>query len=1080
MFRIRPHFSFLRAIVSASLLFAVFPDAGTAQSITPELYQSLRYRHIGPPGNRLAAVAGVPGDPNVIYAGAASGGLWKTTDGGTHWEPIFDDQEVSSVSALAVAASDPNVVWAGTGETFIRSNISIGNGVYRSTDAGRTWQHMGLEETGRIGRIVVHPRDPDVVLAAAMGHSYGLQQERGVFRTTDGGETWERVLFVDEHTGASDIVMDPNNPRILFAGMWRLEIKTWGRTSGSTNGGIYRSKDGGTTWERLEGNGLPTTTTGKIGLAIAPSDSDVVYALIETSDGEPREGRETESGVLWRSNDGGDHWSLISHDHELTQRPHYYTRCAVSPDDPNEVYFLAPRASITLDGGHTVERFAIAGGDHHDMWIDPTDASRMVVGNDQYVAISVNRGRTWRGVRLPIAQMYHVAVDNEVPYNVYGNRQDGPSTHGPSNTLFAVFGGGGIPTGEWRHVGACESGFAVPDPVDNNIVWSGCFAAGFTRFERNTGHARSVDIWPESYMGWPAGEVKYRIQWTFPITISPHDHNKVYTGSQYVHQTTDGGASWQIISPDLSTQSPEMLTNSGGLVRDNLGVEYGALVFAIAESPLEEGLIWAGTNDGLVHVTRDGGGSWTNVTENIPDLPPYGTVSNIEPSRYHAGSAYITVDLHQVNNRDPFIYKTTDYGESWRRITEGIPHSVFSYVHVVREDPTREGLLYAGTENGLYLSFNDGERWQPLQTNLPHAPVHWLVVQEHFDDLVVGTYGRGFWILDDITPIQQLSQEIVDSEAHLFEPRPAYRFLMRAAPMGLHDDPAQGDNPPYGASIHYYLGSEPDGDVEITVLNEQGGMVETVTGAGQVGINRVWWDLRHQASKQAKLRTPPLHADWVETGPEGWRGINTWGVRGDGIRPLVSPGTYTVRLEVDGRVLTQDLVVRKDPGSTGTLEDIQRQEAMSLEIRDNLNDVVEMINEVEWIRKQIDDLEARLEGQEEYGSVVEAARELDRTLIEFEENLLQMRLTGGGQDVFRNPSKLYARLGFLYSDVETSWGGVGSDWPPTSQAIEVHGILKERLRRYQARFGELMAGAVSAFNQLLVERGLGGIVTIQG
>ncbi len=454
-----------------------------------------------------------------------------------------------------------------------------------------------------------------------------------------------------------------------------------------------------------------------------------------------------ESGVLWSSGDGGDSWKLINHDHIMTQRPHYYTRCAVSPDNENEVYFLAPRATFTLDGGKTLERFPVAGGDHHDMWIDPTDPSRMIIGNDQYASISTTRGKTWRGIRLPIAQMYHVAVDNEIPYNVYGNRQDGPSTHGPSNSLF----GSKIPGGEWRHVGACECGFAIPDPEDSNIVWSGCFAAGFTRFERDTGHARAVDIWPENYMGWPAGEVKYRIQWTFPIEISPHDHNKVYTGSQFVHVTTNGGHSWEVISPDLSTADPEMLGNSGGLVRDNLGVEYGALVFAIAESPMEAGVIWAGTNDGLVQVTRDGGANWTNVTANIPDLPPAGTVSNIEPSRYDAGTTYITVDLHQVNNREPFVYKTMDYGQSWMRITDGIPQDVFRYAHCVREDPKRRGLLYLGTENMVYVSFNDGKNWQPLQTNLPHAPVHWLVVQEHFNDLVVGTYGRGFWILDDIT-----------------------------------------------------------------------------------------------------------------------------------------------------------------------------------------------------------------------------------------------------------------------------------------------------------------------------------------
>ncbi len=1058
----------------AAIIFLVLTglaSRGFAQKIDPELYEPLKYRHIGPPGNRLAAVAGIPGDPNVYYAGAASGGVWKTTDGGTHWQPIFDDQEVSSVSALAVASSDPNVVWAGTGETFIRSNISIGNGIYKSTDAGKTWTHVGLEETGRIGRIVIDPRNSDVVFAAALGHCYGPQPERGIFRTTDGGETWEKVLFVDENTGAADIAMDPNNPRILFAGMWQMEIKTWGQFSGGPGSGIYRSTDGGSTWERLSGNDLPTSHVGKIGIAIAPSNSDRIYALIETSDGEPREGMEAESGVLWRSEDGGDTWKLINHDHELTQRPHYYTRCAVAPDNHNEVYFLAPRASITLDGGATTERFQVAGGDHHDMWIDPTNADRMVIGNDQYVSISVNRGKTWRGIRLPIAQMYHVAVDNEIPYNVYGNRQDGPSTYGPSNNLRR----GRIPSGDWRHVGACECGFAIPDPVDNNIVWSGCFAAGFTRFERDTGHARAVDVWPENYMGWPAADVKYRIQWTFPIAISPHDHNRVYTGSQFVHQTTDGGHSWQLISPDLSTNDAELLRDSGGLIRDNLGVEYAALVFAIAESPLEEGVIWAGTNDGQVQLTRDGGANWTNVTSNIPGLPPLGTVSNIEPSRYDAGAAYITVDLHQMNNRDPFVYKTTDYGSSWKLISSDIPKTVFSYAHCLREDPKRKGLLYLGTENAVYTSFNDGENWQPLQTNLPHAPVHWLTVQEHFNDLVIGTYGRGFWILDDITPLQQLTREIVETDVYLFEPRPAYRFLQVGAPMTVHDDPSAGDNPPYGASINYYLKSEPEGDVEITILDEGGQEVRTLEGTKKAGVNRVWWDLRHEASKQAKLRTPPLHAPWVKLGDEGWRPIVTWGVREKGIRPLAAPGTYTLKLRVGERELIRNLTVRKDPNSSGTLADIQAQVEMSLEIRDHLSAVVEIINELEWIRKQIYDLSDRLEGKVAFEPVVTAGRELDEKLIGFEENLFQMRLSGGSQDVFRNPSKLYARLGFLYSDVESSWGGLGSDWSPTAQAIEVHQLLKGRLATYQGEFQILMDHDIPEFNALLTEKSIEGL-----
>jgi photosystem II stability/assembly factor-like uncharacterized protein len=772
---------------------------GHAQEITSEAFEQLVYRHIGPQGNRVSAVAGVAGDPLVYYVGAASGGIFKTEDSGTTWKPIFDDQPVSSIGSLAVTPSQPNIVWAGTGETALRSNNSIGNGIYKSIDGGKTWTHMGLENTGRIGRIAIHPKNPDVLFAAAMGHCYGPQPERGVFRTTDGGETWEKVLFVDENTGAADVVMDPNNPEILFAGTWQVITKTWGRESGGPGSGIYRSTDGGTTWKHLTGHGLPTTPLGKIGLAIAPSNSDRVYALIETGDGVPWKGVETTAGQLWGSEDGGENWKLVSRDRALAGRANYYTRCLVSPDDEDEVFFIAAMLSVSLDGGLTSKRIAQElHGDHHDMWIDPLDGDRIIESNDGGIGISVNRAKTWRQINLPIAQMYHVAVDNRIPYFVYGNRQDGPSQRGPSNSLLR---GGEIPRGMWHGVAGAESGFAIPDPVDNNIVWSGGYPGGpLDRFDLRTGHARAVDVWPNNLWGTPAADLEYRFQWTFPIAISPHDHNRVYVGSQYLHQTTNGGHSWETISPDLSLNDKEMQQISGGLNPENASIEYANVVFAIAESPLEDGVIWAGTNDGLVQVTRDGGANWTNVTANIPDLPPLGTVSNIEPSRYDAGTTYITVDFHQMNNRDPYVYKTTDYGKTWKSVSSDIPRSVFSYAHCVREDPVRKGLLYLGTENALYVSFNDGGNWHPLQTNLPHAPVHWLTIQDHFNDLVVGTYGRGFWILDDVTPLQQLTSGVMELDVHLFAPRPAYRFHFVTSPMSQRADTAVGKNPPYGAS----------------------------------------------------------------------------------------------------------------------------------------------------------------------------------------------------------------------------------------------------------------------------------------
>jgi photosystem II stability/assembly factor-like uncharacterized protein len=553
------------SVINALVLFIfiVYLGQGFAQQINPDDLKDLRYRHIGPQGNRTAAVVGVPGDLNVYYTGAASGGIWKSTDGGINWRPIFDDQPAQSVSALTIAPSDPKIVWAGTGETFIRSNVSIGDGIYKSSDAGRTWKNMGLEKTGRIGRIVIDPSDPNVVFAAAMGHCYGPQLERGVYRTTDGGKTWKKVLFVDKNTGCSDIAIDPNNPRTLFAGMWQVDIKTWGRWSGGPGSGVFMSKDGGTTWKRLTGHGLPEPPLGKIAVAVAQSNSKRVYALIETG----------QRGSLWRSEDGGENWKMVSHNRLLNERPHYYTRMAVSPDDHNEVYFPSNSMSVSYDGGET-SALIRWGGDNHDMWIDPTNSDRMMIGNDMGVMITTNHGKGWNRVILPIAQMYHVDVDSQVPYFVYGNRQDGPSYRGPSNSLS----GRGITSGMWMTVAGCECGFAIPDPVDNNIIWGGCYNAGLDRFDLRNRQNRSVRVWPKSPMGAPPHLLKYRFNWTFPIAISPHDHNKVYVGSQHVHQTTDGGQSWKVISPDLSTNDKSRMQDSGGLTRDNLGVEYGCIV----------------------------------------------------------------------------------------------------------------------------------------------------------------------------------------------------------------------------------------------------------------------------------------------------------------------------------------------------------------------------------------------------------------------------------------------------------------------------------------------------------------------
>jgi photosystem II stability/assembly factor-like uncharacterized protein len=893
-----------------------------------------------------------------------------------------------------------------------------------------------------------------------LGHLYGPQQERGVYRTNDGGESWERVLFVDEDTGASDLVMDPNNPEVLFAGMWQMVIWTWGRQSGGAGSGLFVSRDGGDTWQRLEGHGLPASPLGKVVLSMSAKDSRRVYALIETNSNRDFAALEDHQGILWRSDDGGESWRMVNADHTLVQRPHYYSRVVAAPDDPDEVHFLATSHTTSLDGGLSVKRGS-AGGDNHDMWIDPLMPDRMVVGNDGGISISTTRGESWLRPRLPIAQMYHAYTDNRVPYFVYGNRQDGPSAMGPSNSLS----GSSIPIGEWHSVGGCESGFAVPDPVDNNIVWSGCYEGILDRYDLRTGHARNVSVWPENPEGWPAGELRYRFQWTFPVAISPHDHNRVYVGSQHVHETTDGGHSWRVISPDLTTNDKTKQEKTGGLTPDDASPTYAAVLFAIAESPLEEGVIWAGSNDGLVHVTRDGGGSWTDVTGNIPHLPPWGTVSNIEPSRHASGTAYISVDFHQVNDTDPYAYKTTDYGQSWSSVSRSIPRSVFSYIHVIREDPVRPGLLYLGTENSLYVSFDDGGSWVPLQSNLPHAPVHWLTIQDHFNDLVVATYGRGFWILDDITPLQQLSEQALSSPAHLFAPRPAYRFRSKQPPMSQPGDPGAGENPEYGASMHYLLAGDVEGGVTLSILDEEGEVVRELQSApGSAGLHRIFWDLRYEASETPRMRTKVLEHSHVPIGDDGWRAAGETGR----VSVLAPPGEYVVQLTAGSETLTQTLVVLKDPNSAGSDADIRGQVEVLLQLRDDANAVVDLINEAEWIRAQIADLKERVGGMAGAEEILAAGEELDRELIDLEMNLTDLRMSGGtaGQDRLRWPRQLYAKI--------TSLAGYigGSDFLPTTQQMEVHERLRASLLELQNRMRSLRERELASLNRILVERGI--------
>ena len=695
------------------------------------------------------------------------------------------------------------------------------------------------------------------------------------------------------------------------------------------------------------------------------------------------------------------------------------------------------------------------------MWIDPGNGDRMIVAHDQGLSISINRGKTWFRQRLTNAQMYHVTVDTEVPYNVLGNKQDEPSYRGPSNSrIMGQRRITGIPRGMWHHVGGGESGFATPDPVDPNIVWSSASGSGMVggivvRYEEDRRQYRAIEVWPEQSRGAASG-VRYRFVWDAPILISPHDHNTVYVGSQHVHRTQNGGQSWEPISPDLTLNDGSRMGFSGGLTGDNIGVEYAGVVFGISESPIEPGLIWAGTNDGLLHVTRDNGGTWTNVTGNMPDLPEWLAVRSIAASRYDAGTTYVAVDGHQMNVRDPYIYRTRDYGESFEKITDGIPPSMLSYTKIIVEDPKRQGLLYAGTENAIYVSFDDGDDWQPLQNNLPAAPVSGIVVQEHFNDLVVGTYGRGFWIFDDLAPLQQLTPEVMASGSHLFAPRDAYRFRPITPPSVPYDDPTVGRDPEYGAYLNYWLADSADETPTVEIVDGMGAVVRTLDGSNNAGVNRVYWDLRDEANGPISLYTSPMYAEHIAVGEEGRP------AGGAQISILMPPGQYTVRLNVDGESHEQPLTVIKDPHSAGSEADIAQQIAFLRDVREDVVAAGEAVERVEALRVQLETMARFAEDETLSGAIAD----LEGKLAELQGTLVDLRLTGQGQDAVRFGVRLLGKLGYLTNALSVA------DFPPTDQEMEVKGILNEQLQIHLSAVETVIAEDVAALNEMLRTRGL--------
>ena len=1052
-------------------LLLIIPFFSYSQEIDKSTISDMKFRHVGPVGNRLTSVSGVANDPMTYYVGAASGGVWKTKDGGLNWFPVFDDQEVHSIGAVAVAPSNPMVVYVGTGESSIRSNVSIGDGVYKSEDGGETWKNIGLKNSGRISRIIVHPNDPDKVYVGALGHAYSPQKERGVYMTQDGGKSWKQTLFVDENTGISDMVMDTDNPLVLFAGAWHLELKTWQRISGGPGSGIFKSTDGGITWNRLRGNGLPKKDVGKIALAMTPAAPDRLYALIETGDGVPYNGKETESGELWRSDNNGKTFKLINSNRDLGGRQAYYTRTTASPDNPNEVYFMSNSFFSSIDGGVSLENRppqSSPNWDHHEMWIDPHNGDRMAVAGDGGISISLNRGKTWHRTFLPIAQLYHVTTDNNIPYNVLTNRQDGPSMKGPSRTRSGNwFGPGMIQSGMWRSIGGGESGFATADPKNPDIIWSSASGYGplggiVTRYNENTNQFRQLEVWPELSAGSHASLLKYRFQWTFPLLISPHDNKTIYVTSQFVHRTTNDGQTWEVISPDLSLNDKNMQGFSGGLTGDNIAVEYANVIYAFDESPVKKGLFWAGTNDGLVHISQDGGETWTNVTKNIPNLPKLGVVRNIEASKWDEGKAYLTIEFHQVGNFEPYVYKTENYGKSWKKITEGISPGNLSYTRCIKEDPVREGLLYLGTENKLYVSFDDGGNWQELMSNLPHTPMYWIDIQEHFNDLVVGTYGRGIWILDDISPLQQLNSDVSSKSIHLFDIKPSYRFQNVTSTLQMFPEASTGQDPPSGASINYWL--EKDEDIKIIITNSENDTVKTINDKGSKGINRVWWDFMGEKSDAMVMRTKPLYADWVSLGDDRVRNIPST------ISIMQPPGTYTVSIQSGEIISKKDLVVIKDPHSEGTIADIKLQNELMQKIYSDLNSTAKYVNSIESVRRQLLDLKSMLSVSGKEEKLISEVDILENKFLELEKKLLQLKTTGKGQDVVRYPKMIGEKLSYLAENVQIS------DFKPADSYYDVYQVLKKRLDEVGDDYDTLINTDLNQFIEKMNSMGINTIV----
>lgn len=1066
-----------RAILRLVLAITLATSAVQAQRPQPaatpapkqsDLLKPLQYRSIGPyRGGRSAAVAGVASQPFVYYYGATGGGVWKSTDGGINWEPVSDGSVfgTGSVGAIAVSDSDPNVVYVGMGESPIRGNVSHGDGVYKSTDAGKTWKRIGLEDTRQIPRIRIHPKNPDLVYVAALGHVWGPNDQRGVFRSKDGGKTWEKILSRGNKAGAIDLILDPTNPSILYAGFWEVYRKPWTLESGGPGSGIFKSTDGGDTWTELTRNpGLPRGMIGKVGITVSPANPERVWAIVEAED-----------GGVFRSDDGGRTWTKVNDQRRLRQRAWYYTRIYADPKNADTVYVLNVQFFKSNDGGRTYTTIGVPHGDNHDLWIAPDDPSRMIESNDGGANVSFNGGRSWTEQDQPTAQFYRVTVDNDFPYNIYGAQQDNSTVRIASRTTENA-----ITERDWYDVGGGESGWIAPSPKDSKIVFAGSYGGLTTRYDHRTGQTRNVTPYPNNPMGAGADVLKYRFQWNFPLLFSPHDPNTLYAAANVLFKSTDEGSTWQIISPDLTRNDKSKQGPSGGpITKDNTSVEYYSTIFAVMESPLQAGTIWAGSDDGLVYISRDGGKNWSNVTPPTSIMPEWIQINSLEASAHDPGTAYVAGTMYKWDDNRPYLYRTTDYGKTWKKITNGIPDTAFT--RVIREDPNKRGLLYAGTETGMYVSFDNGERWQSLQLNLPVVPITDLAVHKRDKELVVATQGRSFWILDDLPLLHQLMEAgglNSVSETRLFEPKQSYRMPGGG---GGPVPPAAtiGRNPANGVVVYYSLKSKPATNVELEFLDATGKSIRKFTqrvaregdaaaqgaptpgaegeegfgGGGatppvttDVGLNRFVWDMRYADA----VRFPGMIL---------WAG-NTRG-------PRLLPGRYQVKLTVDGKTLTQNFEVKADPRLNTTPADYAKQLELGVKIRDKLTETHNAIIQIRDVRKQVEDLLKRVGSQAK--PINDAGTALNKKLTAIEETLYQTK-NQSNQDPLNYPIRLNNKLASL-------GGVVGSaEAAPTAQSYAVYDELVTAIDAELAKLAQVMRTDVPAFNQLARDQNIPAVV----